>query len=336
MNEDDANIRRGPQARGREANGDAATPRSREKPEPAHPELRQTELPWTAPKPGIEDPDAPALVEAIIRTPEYRQADEDVAFLQLDDTRGVRLQLDYQKAEKLFGDHGIRHSIVVFGSTRICEPRTAQRKVSDLEARLAADPGDADATMRLGIARRILDKSRYYEVAREFGRIVGRAEGATGNRIAVVTGGGPGLMEAANRGAFDVGARTVGLNITLPHEQYPNPYLTPGLCFRFHYFAIRKLHFLLRARALVVFPGGFGTMDELFEALTLIQTRKIKPLPVVLVGRSYWEKAFDPDFLVAEGVIDPEDRRLFWHAETAQEIWDDIRRWHEKAGRPLT
>ena len=153
--------------------------------------------------------------------------------------------------------------------------------------------------------------------------------------MVVVTGGGPGVMEAANRGAYDVGAKTVGLNITLPHEQYPNPYITPGLCFRFHYFALRKLHFLLRARALVAFPGGFGTFDELFETLTLVQTRKIKPVPVILVGEDYWRRAVDLDFLVAEGVIDAEDRELFWFAETAQEIWDGIRHWYQLAGEPL-
>jgi uncharacterized protein (TIGR00730 family) len=150
-----------------------------------------------------------------------------------------------------------------------------------------------------------------------------------------MTGGGPGLMEAANRGAFDVGAKSVGLNIELPHEQYPNPYVTPDLCFRFHYFALRKLHFMLPARALVAFPGGYGTLDELFEVLTLAQTRKIKPIPVVLVGEDFWRRAVDIDFLVEEGVIDPEDRELFWYAETAQEIWDGIARWYDAFGEPL-
>jgi uncharacterized protein (TIGR00730 family) len=156
-----------------------------------------------------------------------------------------------------------------------------------------------------------------------------------GSRIVVLTGGGPGIMEAANRGAFDVGAKSAGLNIRLPHEQFPNPYITPELCFRFHYFALRKLHFLLRARALVAFPGGYGTFDELFETLTLVQTRTIKPVPVVLVGENYWRKAFDVDFLVEEGVIAPEDRELFWFAETAQEVWEGILYWHAANGTPL-
>ncbi|BDV32573.1 LOG family protein [Methylocystis iwaonis] len=149
--------------------------------------------------------------------------------------------------------------------------------------------------------------------------------GAAGNlpgerRLAIVTGGGPGIMEAANRGAFDAGAETGGLNIALPREQYPNPYITPELCFHFHYFAMRKLHFVLRARALVAFPGGYGTLDEVFETLTLSQTRVLKPLPIVLVGEAYWRRVFDPDFLIEEGVIAPEDRALFWYAESAQEF----------------
>ena len=151
----------------------------------------------------------------------------------------------------------------------------------------------------------------------------------------LMTGGGPGIMEAANRGAYDVGAKSIGLNITLPHEQFPNPYIAPDLCFSVRYFAIRKLHLLLRARALVVFPGGFGTLDELFETLNLVQSRKIEPLPVVLVGEDYWRGAFDPDYLVREGVVDPEDRELFWYAETADEVWQGILEWHRRAGRPL-
>jgi uncharacterized protein (TIGR00730 family) len=305
-------------------------------PGPAHPRRRREPLPWHEPKPVQDDPDAPQRVQAILESPSYREADRDVDFLQHDDTRGLRLQLDYLKPEFLLEQHGIRHTIVVFGSTRIAEPAAAQRRVEALRRELAEAPQDAERRRRLATAERVLAKSRYYEVARELGRLVGRAgERAEGNRAVVVTGGGPGVMEAVNRGAFDVGAKSVGLNITLPHEQYPNPYLTPGLCFRFHYFAIRKLHFLLRARALVAFPGGFGTFDELFETLTLVQTRKIKPLPVILVGEAYWRRAVDLDFLVAEGAIDAEDRELLWFAETAQEIWDGIVHWYRLAGEPL-
>ncbi|HUL49375.1 MAG TPA: LOG family protein, partial [Gemmatimonadales bacterium] len=178
-------------------------------------------------------------------------------------------------------------------------------------------------------------KSHYYDVAREFGRLSKLvAEEPPDRRTVIVTGGGPGIMEAANRGAYDVGVKSIGLNISLPREQFPNPYVTPDLCLQFHYFAMRKLHFLLRARALVAFPGGYGTFDEVFETLALIQTRKVKPLPVVLVGREYWRRAFDVDFLVDEGVIEEEDRELFWYAETAEEIWDGIRHWHAASEEP--
>ena len=305
-------------------------------PSPAHPQVRQQPLPWRHPKSSEEDPEAPARVRAIMASPSYRQADQDVAFLNQDETRGVRLQIDYFKPEYILQQHGIEHTITVFGSTRIHEPAAAHRRVTELQSELATDPGNTGLRRQLAIAERILAKSKYYQVAREFGQLVGQAGGgARGYRLVIMTGGGPGMMEAANRGAYDVGAKSIGLNINLPHEQYPNPYITPELCFRFHYFALRKLHLLLRTRALVAFPGGYGTFDELFETLTLIQTRKIKPLPVVLVGEEYWRRAFDIDFLIAEGVIDPEDGELFWFAETAQEIWDGILRWHEANGQPL-
>jgi uncharacterized protein (TIGR00730 family) len=303
---------------------------------PAHPQRRREPLPSHRPKPAEEDPDAPRRVAAILANPSYREADEDVDFLNRDETRGVRLQVDYFKAELLLEQHGIDHTIVVFGSTRIPEPAAARRNVERLQAAVAGDPGNPEWPQRLAVAERIEAKSQYYEVAREFGRLVGNAgQGPHDCRVVVITGGGPGMMEAANRGAYDVGAKSIGLNINLPHEQYPNPYITPDLCFRFHYFALRKLHFLLRAKALVAFPGGYGTFDELFETLTLVQTREIKPVPIVLVGETYWRQAFNVDFLVEEGVIDLEDRELFWFAETAQEIWDGILHWHEVNGEPL-
>ncbi len=305
-------------------------------PAPAHPVKRREPLPWHRPKPDEEDPAARQRLEAIARSSTYRQGDQDVDFLGLDATRGVRLQIDYLKTEQELERQNIEHTIVVFGSTRIREPEAARRCVAQLTEALRGDPDDETLRSRLEVAKRLLAKSRYYEVAREFGRIVGEAgKRARDGQLMIMTGGGPGMMEAANRGAFDAGARSIGLNITLPHEQYPNPYITPELCFRFHYFALRKLHFLLRARALVAFPGGYGTFDELFETLTLIQTRKIRPLPVVLVGEEYWRSAFDVDFLVGEGVIDPEDAELFWYAESATDIWEGILRWHEANGTPL-
>jgi uncharacterized protein (TIGR00730 family) len=304
-------------------------------PSPPHPIVRQEPLPWQKPKPVEDDEDAPRRVQEILNSPSYLEADEDTRFLNLGETRGVRLQIDYAKPELLLNRHGIKHAIVVFGSTRIVEPAAARRAEEEARRRLSEDPDNEKLRARLGRAERVLANSRYYDEAREFGRIVGNAGADQEGSLVVLTGGGPGIMEAANRGAFDIGAETVGLNISLPHEQYPNPYITPELCFRFHYFALRKLHFLLRARALVAFPGGFGTFDELFETLTLIQTRKIKPLPVVLVGESFWRKAFDVDFLVTEGVIDPEDRDLFWFAETAEEIWQGIVHWYEINGEPF-
>ncbi len=305
-------------------------------PPPPDPQQRKEPLPWYHPKSRDEDPDALDKVEILLNSPSYIPADRDLDFLQLDNTRSIRLQLDYLKPELCLRDHGIENTIVVFGSTRIVEPKTAQKKMEVLRAALSDSPQDTDLGRRLAIAERIQDKSRYYTVAREFGSLVAAAGGGAGDpHLVVMTGGGPGIMEAANRGAYEAGAKTVGLNISLPHEQYPNPYITPELCFHFHYFALRKMHFLLRARALVALPGGFGTFDELFETLTLIQTRKIKPVPVVLIGEQYWRRVLDIDFMVEEGVISEEDRELFWYAETAQEAWDGIECWHRDNNTPL-
>ncbi len=303
---------------------------------PAPPQDRHRPLPDHRPKSPEDDAAAPRAVETILACHNYREADQDVEFLQGETTRGVRLQLDYLKTENLLRQHDVAHTIVVFGGTRITEPQAARREVERCREALAASPGDAALQHHLAIAERLHEKSRYYEIARDLGRIIGAAGAkAWGGRLMIITGGGPGIMEAANRGAHDVGAPSIGLNISLPREQYPNPYVTPHLCFRFHYFAVRKLHFLLRARALVAFPGGYGTMDELFEVLSLAQTRKMRPVPVILVGEAYWRRVFDPEFLVDEGVIDAEDRELFWYAESAATIWRDILRWHEASGEPL-
>ncbi|MGB5451821.1 MAG: LOG family protein [Sedimenticolaceae bacterium] len=308
---------------------------SREKPK-SPPGERQEPLPWEEPPIPRDDPEAAARIHRIMASPGYRQADKDPDFLAHPGMRGARLQVDYAKAEAALRAHGIEHSIIVFGSTRIPDPAVAANRLDGLLRQRTQTPDDPVLQRKIKIAERICEKSRYYEVARELGRLVGNAQhGGEGDYLAVMTGGGPGIMEAANRGSFDVGADTVGLNISLPREQHPNAYVTPGLCFQFHYFALRKLHFMLRARALVACPGGYGTIDELFEALTLIQTRKLEPLPVVLVGEHFWRGAFDIDFLVDEGVIDEEDRDLFWFAETAQEVWEGICQWYRNAGRPL-
>jgi uncharacterized protein (TIGR00730 family) len=310
--------------------------RSSSIPRPAHRVDRAEALPGQQPKTAEDDSRAPEALRRILESPSYQEADQDADFLQSETTRGIRLQLDFLKTEAVLRERQIAHTIVVLGSTRICEPQAAQRALDALAAALSSNPKDERLTRRLESARSIAEKGRYYEMARRFGQIVGAASERTiGGRIMIMTGGGPGIMEAANRGAHDVGAESIGLNISLPKEQYPNPYVTPELCFRFHYFAMRKLHFVMRARALVAFPGGYGTMDELFEVLSLAQTRKIAPVPVVLIGESYWRRAFDPDVLVNEGVIDPEDRDLFWFADSAEEAWQQILLWHEAAGRPL-
>ncbi len=312
------------------------TAADRRRPSPPHPHDRKRPLPWQEPKPSEDDSRALDAVKAILDDPSYREADEDIEFLHGDATRGVRLQLDYLKTESLLRAHDVAHTIVVFGGTRIVEPQAARRAVQQWTEAAAANEADPDIRRRLTIARRVEAKSPYYDVARNFGRIVGtNGAKSAGGRIMIMTGGGPGIMEAANRGAHDVGAKSIGLNISLPHEQFPNPYVTPDLCFSFHYFAMRKLHFLMRARALVAFPGGYGTLDELFEVLSLAQTRKIKPVPVILVGEAYWRRVFDAEFLVDEGVIDPEDRELFWFAESADDIWRGILGWYEASGAPL-
>lgn len=305
-------------------------------PKPPHPVNRQQKLPWQCCKEITDDAEATERVHRIMESPAYRQADNDVDFLRRNEARGARLQIDYIKPQLLLEEQGIEHTIVVFGGTRISEPAEAKRKAEQLQQKVQANPGDKTLQQQFSVAKRILDKSQYYQIARDFGHLVGKSGNSSCNcRVVLMTGGGPGIMEAANRGAWDAGAKTVGLNITLPHEQYPNPYITPGLCFRFHYFALRKMHFLLRAKALVAFPGGYGTLDELFETLTLVQTRKIKPLPIVLVGKDYWQRAIDFDFLVEEGVIDAEDLDLFWYAETANEAWQGIQHWHIANGIPL-
>jgi uncharacterized protein (TIGR00730 family) len=253
-----------------------------------------------------------------------------------DMARAERLQSDYLLAEQALQRLGIQHTIVVFGSTRIREPGTAAAAVTAARLALEADPESVGLRRALQRAERLAHWSQYYDVAREFGGMVGRAAVDPSRcRTIIMTGGGPGIMEAANRGAYEAGARTAGLNIELPHEQLPNPFLTPELRLHFHYFAIRKLHFMLRAKALVALPGGFGTLDELFETLTLIQTHRMQHVPVILVGEAYWRRLLDAQFLAAEGMIDEEDRDLFAYAETAADIWRIIVDWYRESGEEL-
>ena len=261
---------------------------------------------------------------------------EDKQFLYSDDARGIRLQLDYLKAETSLKKHGVDHTIVVFGSARVTEFAEALKKLEKIKQKFEAKPDSDTLLQQLRGAERIVEKSRYYEEAREFGKLVGQSgKGPDDCSVTLMTGGGPGIMEAANRGAYEVGAKSIGLNIELPREQHPNPYITPELSFQFRYFAIRKLHFMQRAKALVVFPGGFGTLDELFDLLTLIQTGKSPAIPVVLVCRSYWSRIVDFEYLYEEGVIAKEDLDIFEYAEDAREAWEAILRWHKKKKTPL-
>ncbi len=268
-------------------------------------------------------------LEAILRSANYRVAYKDVDFLAGTELRPVRMQLELLKPELAFQDHDIRSTIVVFGSTRIPEPAVAEVHLERARARLADTPDDPRRKRAVARAERIVSKCRYYEIARQFARLVSSSCQADGKcDYVVITGGGPGIMEAANRGAYDVGAKSIGLNIRLPHEQQPNPFISPELCFQFHYFAMRKFHFILRAKALVVFPGGFGTIDELFDALTLRQTGRMQHIPIIIFGREYWQRVIDFEHLADEGTIDDENLDLFRYAETAEEAWEMIRRFH--------
>jgi uncharacterized protein (TIGR00730 family) len=265
------------------------------------------------------------------KTPEesssYIPADRDTEFLQRDELRPLRVGIELLKPELIQREQGINSTIVVFGSARLHEPAAAKQALHVAEMEASRTPQDSTCRHKVAIARCQLALSKYYDMAREFGRLVSSTCQIDGRcDYVIVTGGGPGIMEAANRGAADVNAKSIGLNITLPHEQHPNPYITPELCFQFRYFAIRKMHFLIRAKALVAFPGGFGTLDELFETLTLLQTGKTEHVMVVLVGRDFWERLINWQWLVENGLIAQKDLQLFCYAETAQEAWDLISR----------
>ncbi len=259
------------------------------------------------------------------RSRSFKLPVEDLDFLLRDEMRDIRFALEYAKAELLLRDWGIRSTIIVFGSARTPSPEQA-------EAAMAAAQTDPERVL----AQRMLPRSARYAAARELGRIISERGGAFAPHDrwrdnVIATGGGPGIMEAANRGAFDAGAPSIGFNITLPKEQQPNPYSTPELTFQFHYFAMRKMHLAMRANALVVFPGGFGTMDELFEILTLTQTRKAPPVPIVLFDESYWRRMINFDALLDEGMIEAADVALFEFADTPEAAWDSLVRRGLKA-----
>ncbi len=251
----------------------------------------------------------------------YKFAFADEAFLARRETMGIRFELELLKPEVLLKEHGIEHTITVFGSTRFVS-----------EAAALALKENAKTSDEIAAANKALLHSQYYESARQFGALVASynsTQKKDSDKLHICTGGGPGIMEAANRGAFESGDKTIGFNISLPREQHPNQYISPGLSFRFHYFALRKMHFMLRARAIVAYPGGFGSFDELFEVLTLIQTKKVVPIPVILVGQSYWNEMLNFKGMVEFGVIDQEDMQSIHFSETAEEAWQVIRDWYQ-------
>ncbi|MCO5146601.1 MAG: LOG family protein [Aquamicrobium sp.] len=247
------------------------------------------------------------------RAPAYRLAWDDEDFMTRRELRPVRLQLELLKPEMALSERGIRSTVILFGGARIPEPG-----------------GPAWAAKNETQKKNLEANAGYYAEARQFARLCSEYSASTYYReFVVVTGGGPGVMEAGNRGAADCGAPTIGLNIVLPHEQAPNEYVTPDLCFNFHYFAIRKMHFMMRAKAVAIFPGGFGTMDELFETLTLIQTGRMERLPVILFGKEFWKRAIDLDYLAEQGTISPGDQNIIDAVDTADEAWTIIREFYE-------
>jgi uncharacterized protein (TIGR00730 family) len=251
-----------------------------------------------------------------------RLAFADPEFLLRRETRGIRFQLEMLKPDLAQQEHGIEHTVVVFGSARFQSQEKAQKTLETAQnSGVAIDIKRAEALLR---------NAHFYEQARAFGHLIAQysANKHNPNKLFICTGGGPGIMEAANRGASEAGGISVGLNIALPHEQTPNPYITPALSFKFHYFALRKMHFMMRAKALVAFPGGFGTMDELFETLTLVQCKKAKPVPIVLFGTDYWKKVFHPEDMLEEGVIAEEDLQLFRYVDTVEDAWEVIRAFY--------
>jgi len=273
-------------------------------------------------------------MEAILSSPSYSLAQDDRHLLDKPEMRGVRMLLELGKPELALHADKISSTVIVFGGTQIVERTAAERRLSDARRAVATPVGSATAVpvrlaRELKRAEQLLAYCRYYDDAREFARLVSIDNQCDDKRdYVIITGGGPGIMEAANRGAFDVGCKSIGLNIKLPSEQQPNPFITPELCFQFKYFALRKFHFILRAAAVVLFPGGFGTLDEMFETLTLRQTHRMQPVPIILFGRDYWSQVINFQFLADSGVISDDHLKLFTYAETAEEAWQQIVDFH--------
>ena len=268
-------------------------------------------------------------LRAIMEHPSYRLAYLDTDFIRSEELRPLRLELELMKPEVMMDEAGIKSTIVVFGGTQVAPLEEGEKMLEEAKAAIEKDPNSHEAKRMMIRAERVVYTSRYYEECRDFARIVTdyNKQFRDGEFI-VKTGGGPGIMEAANRGAFEAGGKSMALNITLPFEQVPNSYITPGMCFQFNYFAIRKMHFLLRAKALICFPGGFGTLDELFTTLTLRQTGRMQEIPIILYSREYWNRIIDFQFLADEGVISDRHLDLCQYTETPQETWDVIKEFH--------
>ncbi len=282
--------------------------------------------------------DAPIGEDKIINSSNYTTSYVDPVFMECPEARGIRILAEYEKPELYLQKNRVLSTIIVFGSARIISPEDAQKRLEAAEKKLADHPHALGLKKEVDAARVQVQMSVYYDGARKFAQLVSKrnqfydfasSRDKQGTRkkdfrYVICTGGGPGIMEAANRGANDVDGISIGLNITLPHEQKPNPYITPDLCFQFHYFAMRKLHFLLRAAALVVFPGGFGTMDEIFTGLTLCQTGKMQRLPIILYGSEYWRNCLNLEYFAKMGMISEGDLDLFSYADTPEEAIDLI------------
>jgi uncharacterized protein (TIGR00730 family) len=270
-------------------------------------------------------------LQQIIHSDTYRLAHQDLALLNTSSMRGVRMLLEISKPELHFEEIGISSTIIVFGGARLKERSAAEAHLEKAIRELDTDPNSKQLRRKVSRAKNLLELSPFYDAAREFAFLASRfGQSDTSSRPCcsshvIVTGGGPGIMEAANRGAFDAGCRSIGLNIELPHEQNPNPFITPELCFKFNYFALRKFHFVMRAVGAVLFPGGYGTLDELFEVLTLRQVGTQHAMPIILFGKDYWTRLIDFEFMADSGLIDDQDLGLIQFAETATEAWDLIR-----------
>ena len=271
-------------------------------------------------------------MERILTSPSYSLAQDDPGLLRKVEMRGVRMLLELGKPELALQKDKIESTVIVFGGTQIVDRKAAERRLSEARRAAQAAPGDRKCARDVERSQRLLEMAWYYDAAREFARIVSIDNQCEDKRdYVIITGGGPGIMEAANRGAFDVGCKSIGLNIKLPAEQQPNPFITPELCFQFKYFALRKFHFILRAAAVVLFPGGFGTLDEMFETLTLRQTHRMQPVPIILFGRDYWAKVIDFQHLADSGVIADHHLDLFTYAEKPEDAWQQILDFHARA-----